>query len=222
METAAWILSVVGSLWIGSYFSPYLRKRAENLASHDDLQMLIDQVKATTEATRRIEAQISNEVWDRQRQWELKRDILLDALRSVNEFENTLMEFGAVFKTANSPENAQNKSWDLRKNDALVNWANASRQFENARVLGALVSGKDLREAFDVLAASFRDSFPILKKGKDDEEFHDAIEKVQKYSTFVLLMLRIELDIPERPSMIATSLSSESSASPNPGSQVPE
>lgn len=86
MEITAWIVSVLGSLWLGSYFSPYLRKRAENLATHDDLDKLIKQMEAVTEATKAIESRIDEQVWNKQRQWEMKRDALvkgLQALRSL-------------------------------------------------------------------------------------------------------------------------------------------
>lgn len=40
-------------------------------------------VSVLTKATKQVEAAISNEVWDRQRQWEMKRDALLEAAQHV-------------------------------------------------------------------------------------------------------------------------------------------
>jgi hypothetical protein len=46
------------------YFTGYATKKGENLATHDDIDKLVDQVKAVTEATKKIEAEISSGVWD--------------------------------------------------------------------------------------------------------------------------------------------------------------
>jgi hypothetical protein len=218
MENLVWILLAAIASGFGGYFGSYLKKKGENLATHEDLDKLVQQMEATTQATKAIEARIDDQVWNKQRQWELKRDILLDAIRSISAFENTMMEFGAVFQTANKSDNATGDTWDAHKNEVLMKWTAASRQFENARMLAAVVSGADLRDAFDGLAKSFQASYRVLKEGKGDAEFHNAISDVQKNSAFVLFMLRIELDIPEKRSILSTSQSSESSATPTPDS----
>jgi hypothetical protein len=54
----------------GAYFGAYLKKKGENLATHEDINKVLVQVRATTQATKEIEAKISSEVWDRQKLWE--------------------------------------------------------------------------------------------------------------------------------------------------------
>jgi hypothetical protein len=49
----------------GAYFGSYFRKKGENLATHEDISKLVDQVSAVTKATKEIEAKISSDVWDR-------------------------------------------------------------------------------------------------------------------------------------------------------------
>lgn len=73
------------SAGIGAYIGAYLKKKGENLATHEDLENLVVELKATTEATKSIEARISNDLWVSQKGWELKRDILMQWFRSANE-----------------------------------------------------------------------------------------------------------------------------------------
>ena len=67
------IISFVGG-WLGSLVGAYLKKKGENLATHEDIGKLVEQVAAVTKTTKEIEAKISDEVWGRQRLWEMKRD----------------------------------------------------------------------------------------------------------------------------------------------------
>jgi len=60
-------LSLVGG-WAGAYLGSYLKKKSENLATHEDIGMLVDQVRAVTQTTKEIEAKISSDVWNQQRQ----------------------------------------------------------------------------------------------------------------------------------------------------------
>jgi len=75
-------LSLAGG-WAGAYFGGYLTKKGENLATHEDIDKLVDQVRAVKQTTREIEAKISDEVWDRQKRWELKREVLFEATRAL-------------------------------------------------------------------------------------------------------------------------------------------
>jgi hypothetical protein len=67
----------------GAYLGSYLKKKGENLATHEDVQQLVRQVSAVTQATKEIEAKISTEVWQRQRAWEIKRDTLFEVVRQL-------------------------------------------------------------------------------------------------------------------------------------------
>jgi hypothetical protein len=56
--------------WLKSYFGPYLASKAKNLATHEDIQKLVDQVRETE----MVKSQIADSVWDRQARWSAKRD----------------------------------------------------------------------------------------------------------------------------------------------------
>jgi hypothetical protein len=65
---------------IGAYVGSYLKRKAENLATHEDIVKLVDQVSAVTTATKQIEARISDEVWQRQTTRNDKKEVYRQAL----------------------------------------------------------------------------------------------------------------------------------------------
>lgn len=77
------LVTLVGSFG-GAWFGAYFKKKGENFATHEDIDKLVDQVKAVTTATKQIEAKISDEVWDRQKRWEVKRDALIDGVKKLS------------------------------------------------------------------------------------------------------------------------------------------
>jgi len=72
---------------VGAYVGSYLKKRAENLATKDDFDDLKSQTAALTQTTKEIEAKIDNQVWDRQRQWELTRDGAIRLMEAQGRLE---------------------------------------------------------------------------------------------------------------------------------------
>ena len=82
---ALWLLgsAVVGGLvaWVGAY----LGVKAKNFATSEDLNRLTEQVRATTQATERVKAEISGHLWENQNRWTLKRDLYVQLLQSLND-----------------------------------------------------------------------------------------------------------------------------------------
>jgi hypothetical protein len=65
--------------WIKYYFGPYLSQKAKNLATHEDIQKLIDQVRETEQ----VKADISDKMWDRQARWTYKRDLYIKTIEAM-------------------------------------------------------------------------------------------------------------------------------------------
>ena len=71
--------------WIAaSFLKPYLGRKGENLATHEDLQDLVDQVKATTTATESIKSELSGRLWVSQERWKLKTDVYVSLLSMLH------------------------------------------------------------------------------------------------------------------------------------------
>jgi hypothetical protein len=99
MIHASW-LSYVGLFLLplaGAYFGAYLKRKGENLATHEDLDKLVAQVAAVTETTENIKAAISDDMWDRQKQWEMRRDIVFEVIRALGQLDNALPELCVAY-----------------------------------------------------------------------------------------------------------------------------
>jgi len=51
----------------GTYLAAYLKRKGENLATHEDIDQLVRQVSAVTHTTEEIKSKISVDVWRRQK-----------------------------------------------------------------------------------------------------------------------------------------------------------
>ena len=83
----------------GAYLGSYLRKKGENLATHEDINNLVTQVRAVTTATKEIEAKISEATWDTQKRWELKREVLFEAMKQTAILKDKLTNLQAFYQT---------------------------------------------------------------------------------------------------------------------------
>jgi hypothetical protein len=59
-----WGLSILVGAFVG-YLAGYMKKKGENLATKEDLDDLVKQVSAVTQATKAIEAKITDQMWNR-------------------------------------------------------------------------------------------------------------------------------------------------------------
>jgi hypothetical protein len=98
----AWVLSVIAALFIGGFLRSYMSKKGENLATHEDINKLIDQVAAVTTTTKRIEANISTEMWQRER----KSDLQLKVIDSVNALTSHFLQH-----SIDDPKYVPNLEW---------------------------------------------------------------------------------------------------------------
>jgi hypothetical protein len=67
------VVVVIFGFWLKFYFGPYLTQKAKNLATHEDIQRLVAQVRETE----RVKAEITDSTWDRQARWTYKRDLYI-------------------------------------------------------------------------------------------------------------------------------------------------
>jgi hypothetical protein len=84
-------LTFVGGL-AGAYLGSYLKKKGENLATHEDIALLKEQVSAVTMTTEQIKTEISEAAWNRQRRWELKKEVLIGAVNKLAAVEEALLQ----------------------------------------------------------------------------------------------------------------------------------
>src|SRR5437899_431119 len=77
----------------------YMQEKGKNLATKEDVQNVVSQMSAITAATKKIEAEISDKVWDRQKRWELRRDVAFEAAKATGVAKDALTKMHAVYMT---------------------------------------------------------------------------------------------------------------------------
>jgi hypothetical protein len=162
LVVALWALSVILALFIGGFLKSYMKQKGENLATHEDIDKLVDQMKAVTEATKKIEAEISTGIWDKQKRWEMKREVLFEAAKRMSEVDDALLGLSIAIKEdhkkqkaweAQSPEDAERLSWMQLRGERFSRWSKASTEFDESRVFVTVVCGEEASQAFAELGA---------------------------------------------------------------------
>ena len=166
MELVLGAIIAALSFFLGAVFRPYLTgyatKKGENLATHEDIDKLVDQMKAVTEATKKIEAEISSGVWDKQKRWEMKRQVLFEAARKISEIDDAILSNSVVLKEGRAkqkewetrtPSMEEQLSWAQAKNERLIRWSKASSEFDVSRAFVLIVCSKEAAQAFIELGA---------------------------------------------------------------------
>jgi hypothetical protein len=143
---AAGGLSLVGG-WLGAYLGAYLKKKGENLATHEDIDMVVDQVQAVTQATKEIETRISSDVWNEQKRWEMKREVLFDAAKRIVELDDGLLALDTLLHM-DDPDGPQ---WVEHRHKAVLGWRDALARFEETKILISVVCSKETSIGFSEL-----------------------------------------------------------------------
>jgi hypothetical protein len=194
LEFRTWVLTVM-SLGAGAFLGAYLRKKGQNLATHEDISKLVDQVKATTEATKAIEARISDQFWNRQRHWEMKRDSLLEALASLGRLDDALVSFAVVIdaekKGTTDPEVLRGA---IR--EAHSTWYEASRDYSKKRVMALVICGRKTNAALLYAGKQLIEGHRMLKAG-EVASYNDLPVSLQQAIARVFSAVRKELGIEE-------------------------
>jgi hypothetical protein len=181
------------SAGVGAFIGAYLKKKGENLATHEDLDKMVEQMAAITERTKSIEATISNEVWDRQKQWEMKREVLFEAAKRVAEAYDALATFGAAKKLSGNGVSIKMLP------EVTKRWVKASTAMDETLLLLAVVCEEEtinVCKAFQQMATSI--ATKVVKKEPDpladfQDHFHASLLATQN-------SIRKELGVPALPS----------------------
>ena len=171
----AWSLTTLVSAFVGSYLGAYLKKKGENLATHEDLGNLVKQMEAVTTTTKQIEARISNEVWDRQRRWELKRDAILDATKKMGMLSRVISENAAAY--LGTSQTAESRRLQVK---AAEEWTDAMVAFNTATSVVALICGDAVAQTLRALAVYCSETVTRLYDGQlDMDTFGQNVGRVQ-------------------------------------------
>jgi hypothetical protein len=187
-------LTVLVSAFVGSYLAGYLKKKGENLATHEDIDKLVAQVAAVTTTTKEIEAKIAGDVWDWQKRWELKREVLFEATKRLSELEEALLDFDTVLQVERVEQKEDQPGWLEAKHERIMRWRRASAEFDETRQLVRIVCGNETMEAFEGLAL-FASQIALGITKKDPDIYKKSHAELIKKELAVRAAIRKELGI---------------------------
>ena len=142
------LLSIGLVAGIGAYFGSYLKTKGKNLATREDVDGVVEEVKRVTRTTEEIKADISKGVWDRQKYWELKRDILYEVAQKAGIRMAALTKLYGVHTTDKATK-ARGENVEIhRRLEALREFNAASAEFEGMVFIVSATCGIELVRAF--------------------------------------------------------------------------
>ncbi len=172
----AGVFSLVGAAG-GAYLGAYLKKKGENLATHEDIGKLVDQVRAVTQTTKEIEAKISDEIWDRQKRWEIRRDAIFEVIRELATLEVALGDFFSVYRAMEGVEKRSQFQHD-RIMEEHAAYQKAHQSFERARAVAMLVCNEKVQQEFityEVIRTQFTKDISHGEMDKAKKDFPNVI-----------------------------------------------
>jgi hypothetical protein len=156
---------------LGAYLGSYLKKKGENLATHEDVEKPVQQVSAVTAATKQIEAKITRA----SRVYERQLDILGKLYRLFFEAQVLFQRMTATGRLAGE------KTQEEYKPEVTKAMKAAYEEFLNGRVLIPL-SLVQLCEAFFNAASQGELNFAMWSlypmPGRERADFWDAAATV--------------------------------------------
>jgi hypothetical protein len=212
------LLTIAGS-GIAAYYGAYLKKRGEDQAMKEGFAEVLRQTTETTRATKAIEAKISDEMWDRQKQWELKRDILLEMIKRIAAMDDALTSYKSFVDLDNKrvPEGGElDTRWAEQKLNTKRTWNKAAADFDETRAIVDAICSPEVKKTADDLAIFTKLVAMQLSKGETQQWAQYQMEAFQRIKR-AKAAIRRELGL-----NLITSQSDESSAAPNPAPPNPE
>lgn len=173
MALVGWAVTTLISAFVGSFLAGYLRRKGENLATHEDIDKLVDQVAKVTATARQIEAKISNEVWDRQKQWELKREVLFEATKRLAELGDGLLSLNTIYQVQKKDNKYDDPSWVVIRHDGVMDWKRVAKNFEETYQLVQVTCTIQTIEMFGRVSR-MTTAIAADITGKDDTEIYKA------------------------------------------------
>lgn len=196
MSLALGAATAVIAFIIGAVLRPFLTgystKKGENLATREDIANVVKQVEAVTRTTEEIKAEVSAGIWDRQKQWEMKRDVLFEASKVLALVEDQLMQMQSVVSIAK--KHVEDPDWMETWHERLVEWRNTVGALERTLGLVKVVCTPETTAAL----LKFRALTGTISGGlaKKDETAYDLqSEELMRRGFEVRVAIRKELGV---------------------------
>ncbi|MGB6823289.1 MAG: hypothetical protein WBE21_14525, partial [Candidatus Acidiferrales bacterium] len=169
---------------------------AKNLVRREDIQVLRDEVHVVTTTAQEIEAKISSDLWDRQKQWEMKREVLFEASKLLARVEERLLRLESLIQVGKT--RLGDSDWTSAWHDGLVEWTKTSAAFERVISLVTVVCALETTATF----LKFHGLVASIAGGlaqKDESAYQTRSKEVVEGALEIRVAIRRELGIPPIP-----------------------
>jgi hypothetical protein len=207
--TWAYILVPFISAGAGAFFGSYLKRKGENLATHEDIDLLLDQVRAVTQTTKEIEASISDKLWNKQRHWEMKQEAVYSVMQAMGMTDAAVTDLANALRTQKKSKTPQ--MFDEVLTDRWLKAYESLEDLERKRSLALIVCGAGLTDTLFTIKNAYRD---ICHELADDElnSYQMHSDALRKRMAEAFAYARRELGLERGAKLQSTG----SSATPNP------
>jgi hypothetical protein len=174
----------------GAFLGAYLKKKGENLATREDLDKLVEQVRVVTQTTKEIEAKISSDVWTQQKHWEMKRDVLFDAAKIIVELDDCLVTLDSL-RNMDDPDG---EKWVEHKHKAITGFREALRKLDETKVLITVVCSKETIMEFEGFGNYVHEFGRQLVNG-ETKKYRESRPEISGRMVRIRFVIRKELGI---------------------------
>ncbi len=182
-------------LYLRSLTSAYASKKGENLATHEDIEKIVDQVAAVTKTQEEIKASISDEVWSRQRQWELKREVLLNALEQVSQARIAVILVNSVYQVRQGKSSEELVPYMKLQDSAVDKYSIAGDLLEKAVIQVEAVCSTDMAKQLEDLAKIFRTVLHHVLDERNPGEVAKLTKIIKEHIPVLINLIRSELGV---------------------------
>ena len=138
------LLNGIFLLVLKPFLTTYAEEKGRRLATHEDVEKVLQEVRMVTKETETLKAQISGELWERQNRWNAKRDIYIRLLENL-ELLKTALARAQYSRTILSDVAAINRAFD----EADVQ----AKDFRKAMAIARLFADPAVETAWNKLSA---------------------------------------------------------------------
>lgn len=190
MSVLGYILTGLLGVLVGGFvrlWHSYSEQKGKNLATKEDIAEL-------TKVTKEIEATISNEVWDRQRHWEMKRDAIVCVIQALSATEDALMMVCTFYQMG--LKDSANPMVKEEYVKATLNWKDKITEFESKRTIVKLICGDEFNAALAAVRVAIRTGMKRMMN-KSINTYDEIGPSVSPAMHAAIMTARKELGLPE-------------------------
>jgi hypothetical protein len=190
------LLLQAGIVGVGIYLAAYLKKKAQNLATHEDFEDLKKQTAELTRISGQIETELKSDLWDRQKRWQLKREVLFEVVKNVAAVFDALNGRHTVAETERDASSVVDAAFlRERKIDTSGQFLKSIAALNESRLFVGVTCGKEVLDAVINYALLMTTVFFKINNENDAEIYPRSLSEILHLQDSIREVIRKELRI---------------------------